>query len=101
MIGATADFQATKPPTPSVGDRSTRPRAARGHRQSPSIHPPEESSFCMTAARPPDPATLPAPAAIQQFHHYPYRARDAQETRHFYDDILGLPLYHIIPSNHH
>ena len=42
---------------------------------------------------------LPPPAAIQQLHHYAYRARDAEETRHFYEDILGLPLYHIIQSD--
>ncbi|MCW8234667.1 VOC family protein [Verminephrobacter eiseniae] len=54
----------------------------------------------MTAARPSDPATLPAPAAIQQLHHYAYRARDAEETRQFYEDILGLPLYHIIQSDY-
>ena len=46
------------------------------------------------------PNTLPAPAPIQQLHHYAYRARDAEETRHFYEDILGLPLYHIIQSDH-
>jgi glyoxylase I family protein len=45
-------------------------------------------------------AALPAPAAIQQLHHYAYRARDAEETRHFYEDILGLPLYHIIQSDY-
>lgn len=43
---------------------------------------------------------LPPPAPIQQLHHYAYRARDAEETRHFYEDILGLPLYHIIQSDH-
>ena len=42
---------------------------------------------------------LPAPPPIQQLHHYAYRARDAEETRHFYEDILGLPLYHIIQSD--
>jgi catechol 2,3-dioxygenase-like lactoylglutathione lyase family enzyme len=42
---------------------------------------------------------LPAPAAIHQLHHYAYRAKDAEETRHFYEDILGLPLYHIIQSD--
>ena len=47
------------------------------------------------------PATpIPAAAPIQQLHHYAYRARDAEETRHFYEDILGLPLYHIIQSDH-
>ena len=47
-----------------------------------------------------DPSTLPAPAPIQQLHHFAYRARDAEETRHFYEDILGLPMYHIIQSDH-
>jgi glyoxylase I family protein len=44
-------------------------------------------------------AALPAPAPIHQLHHYAYRAKDAEETRHFYEDILGLPLYHIIQSD--
>ena len=48
----------------------------------------------------PDPPDLPAPAAVQQLHHYAYKARDAEETRHFYEDILGLPLYHIIQSDY-
>lgn len=43
---------------------------------------------------------LPAPPAIEQLHHFAYRARDAEETRSFYEDILGLPLYHIIQSDH-
>ena len=43
---------------------------------------------------------LPPPAKIQQLHHYAYRAKDAEETRHFYEDILGLPLYHIIQSDY-
>ena len=48
------------------------------------------------------PATspLPPPAPVQQLHHFAYRARDAEETRHFYEDILGLPLYHIIQSDY-
>ena len=45
-------------------------------------------------------ANMPAPPQIQQLHHYAYRARDAEETRHFYEDILGLPMYHIIQSDH-
>ena len=44
-------------------------------------------------------STLPAPAQVQQLHHYAYRARDAEETRSFYEDVLGLPLYHIIQSD--
>ena len=50
--------------------------------------------------RPQAAGALPAPAPIQQLHHYAYRARDAEETRHFYEDILGLPLYHIIQSDY-
>jgi glyoxylase I family protein len=42
---------------------------------------------------------LPAPAAINGLHHFAYRCKDAEETRHFYEDILGLPLYHIIQSD--
>jgi glyoxylase I family protein len=45
-------------------------------------------------------AAMPAPPPIQQLHHYAYRARDAEETRRFYEDILGLPMYHIIQSDH-
>jgi glyoxylase I family protein len=44
--------------------------------------------------------TAPAPAPLLGLHHYAYRAKDAEETRHFYEDILGLPLYHIIQSDH-
>lgn len=44
-------------------------------------------------------ANLPPAAPIQQLHHYAYRAKDAEETRHFYEDILGLPLFHIIQSD--
>lgn len=46
--------------------------------------------------------SVPAPAAppVLGLHHYAYRAKDAEETRHFYQDILGLPLYHIIQSDH-
>jgi glyoxylase I family protein len=46
------------------------------------------------------PGAMPAPPPIQQLHHYAYRARDAEETRHFYEDILGLPMYHIIQSDY-
>lgn len=29
-------------------------------------------------------------------HHFAYRCRDAEETRRFYEDLLGLPLVHVI-----
>ena len=46
--------------------------------------------------------SVPAPAAppVLGLHHYAYRAKDAEETRHFYEDILGLPLYHWIQNDH-
>ena len=33
-------------------------------------------------------------------HHAAYRCRDAEETRHFYEDILGLPLVHVVTADH-
>ena len=41
-------------------------------------------------------AQAPAPAAVLGLHHFAYRCRDAEETRHFYEDILGLPLVHVV-----
>ena len=36
---------------------------------------------------------------IQKLHHYAYRCRDAEETRAFYEDVLGLPLAHIVEAD--
>ena len=36
--------------------------------------------------------------AIRGLHHFAYRCRDAEETRAFYEDLLGLPLVHVITS---
>jgi len=36
---------------------------------------------------------------VKGLHHFAYRCRDAEETRHFYEDILGLPMVHIVRSN--
>ena len=38
--------------------------------------------------------------AIQRMHHFAYRCRDAEETRHFYEDLLGLPLVHVLEQDH-
>ncbi|MBV9747902.1 MAG: VOC family protein [Acetobacteraceae bacterium] len=38
--------------------------------------------------------------AIQKLHHFAYRCRDAEETRRFYEDMLGLPLVHVIQEDH-
>lgn len=36
---------------------------------------------------------------INKLHHYAYRCRDAEETRAFYEDLLGLPLNCIIEAD--
>jgi glyoxylase I family protein len=38
-------------------------------------------------------------APIQRLHHFAWRCRDAGETRAFYEDLLGLPLTHIIRAD--
>jgi len=32
-------------------------------------------------------------------HHFAWRCRDAEETRHFYEDLLGLRLVHVIKAD--
>ena len=39
---------------------------------------------------------MPDMPPVQGLHHWAYKCRDAEETRHFYEDILGLPLAHVI-----
>lgn len=36
---------------------------------------------------------------IRRLHHFAWRCRDAEETRAFYEDILGLPLTHIVRAD--
>jgi glyoxylase I family protein len=45
------------------------------------------------------PANLPVAIPINGLHHFAYRCRDAEQTRHFYEDLLGLPLFHFISSD--
>lgn len=52
----------------------------------------------MTSAARPLPPDAPPPVPIHGLHHFAWRSRDAEETRHFYEDLLGLPLFHIIQS---
>jgi len=37
---------------------------------------------------------------VQGLHHFAWRCRDAEETRQFYEDLLGLPLVHVIKKDH-
>ncbi len=43
--------------------------------------------------------TAPAPSAVLRLHHFAYRCRDAEETRQFYEDVLGLPLVHVVKES--
>jgi catechol 2,3-dioxygenase-like lactoylglutathione lyase family enzyme len=36
---------------------------------------------------------------IKGLYHYAYPCRDAEETRHFYEDILGLPLVNCMQAD--
>lgn len=36
---------------------------------------------------------------ILRLHHFAWRCKDAEETRAFYEDVLGLPLAHIIRAD--
>ncbi len=44
------------------------------------------------------PPNLPPP--VLGLHHFAWRCRNAEETRHFYEDLLGLPLVHLIRADH-
>lgn len=39
------------------------------------------------------------PFDIKGLHHFAWRCRDAEETRAFYEDLLGLPLVHVIRND--
>jgi len=41
-----------------------------------------------------------APRAVLGLHHFAWRCRDAEQTRVFYEDLLGLPLVHLIRKDH-
>lgn len=45
----------------------------------------------------PDASDRP-PVPIRGLHHFAYRCRDCEETRRFYEDLLGLPLVHVIKA---
>ena len=47
---------------------------------------------------PPKPATPPMPP-VQGLHHFAYKCRNAEETRRFYEDLLGMPLVHVIEEH--
>lgn len=42
---------------------------------------------------------MSSPVPILGLHHFAWRCRDSEETRRFYEDLLGLPLVHVIKSD--
>jgi catechol 2,3-dioxygenase-like lactoylglutathione lyase family enzyme len=40
------------------------------------------------------------PRPVHGLHHFAWRCRDAEQTRAFYEDLLGLPLVHVIKQDH-
>src|SRR5262245_33611626 len=43
---------------------------------------------------------MTTPPAVLGLHHFAWRCRDAEQTRQFYEDVLGLPLTHVIKLDH-
>ncbi|WP_194722680.1 VOC family protein [Noviherbaspirillum malthae] len=42
-------------------------------------------------------STIPS---VLGLHHFAWRCRDAEETRRFYEDLLGMRLVHVIKADH-
>jgi len=40
------------------------------------------------------------PVPLRGLHHFAWRCRDSEETRRFWEDLLGLPLVHLVKSDH-
>jgi len=60
----------------------------------------EASRFAIEASYRLAPNAMPSSfVPIRGLHHYAYRCRDCEETRAFYEDVLGLPLVHVIRSD--
>jgi glyoxylase I family protein len=43
-----------------------------------------------------EPHMTPATDPVLRLHHFAWRCKDAEETRAFYEDVLGMPLAHIV-----
>ena len=51
-------------------------------------------------SKPLAPPAAPAAVPVKGLHHFAWRCRDAEQTRAFYEDLLGLPLAHLIRADH-
>lgn len=43
---------------------------------------------------------MTSPRPVLGLHHFAWRCSDAEQTRAFYEDLLGLPLVHVIRKDH-
>jgi catechol 2,3-dioxygenase-like lactoylglutathione lyase family enzyme len=37
---------------------------------------------------------------VHGMHHFAYKCKDPLQTRHFYEEVLGMPLEHIVRATH-
>ncbi len=44
-------------------------------------------------------ATPPAMPPVNGLHHFAYKCVNAEETRRFYEDVMGFPLVHVIEEH--
>ena len=49
--------------------------------------------------KPLPPIAAAPPRPIHGLHHYAYKCQDPEKTRAFYEDLLGLPLVHVIEEH--
>ena len=45
------------------------------------------------------PKDAPAMPPVQGLHHFAYKCANAEETRRFYEDVMGFPLVHVIEEH--
>ena len=45
------------------------------------------------------PKSGPAMPPVHGLHHFAYKCRDAEDTRRFYEDLMGFPLVHVIEEH--
>jgi glyoxylase I family protein len=63
--------------------------------------PQTETTYTQTIVTPTMPTpSNPSGSLVHGLHHFAWRCRDAEETRHFYEDILEMPLVHLIRKEH-
>lgn len=53
----------------------------------------------MNVADKPAAARTQSVPAVRGFHHFAYKCKDPEATRTFYEDLLGLPLVHVVEEH--